>query len=80
MVQAVILVKISPNIKRRAPPSKFAGDVERISGVVDAYAVFGRFDYAVFLEAAGLADLRKTVDKVVSLEGVKSSETLIETS
>ena len=50
----------------------------KIKGVVDAYAVFGRFDMVVLLEAKDFASLMRTVVSVSALKGIKSTETLIE--
>ena len=53
-------------------------EARKIEGVVDAYAVFGRFDMVVLLEAEDFPSLMRTVVSVSALKGVRSTETLIE--
>ena len=53
-------------------------EAKNIEGVLDAYAVFGRFDMVVLLEAKDFSSLMGTVVKVSGLKGVRSTETLIE--
>jgi uncharacterized protein with GYD domain len=53
-------------------------EAKKIEGVVDAYAVFGRFDMVVLLGAKDFPSLMRTVVSVSSLKGVRSTETLIE--
>lgn len=49
-----------------------------ISGVLDAYPVFGRFDVVVFIQGKDLQELKDVALKVAAMKGVKSTETLIE--
>lgn len=53
-------------------------EAKKIEGVLDAYAVFGRFDMVVLLKTKDFPSLMGTVVKVSSLKGVRSTETLIE--
>jgi len=53
-------------------------EAKSIEGVADAYAVFGRFDMVVLLEAKDFPSLMRTVVRVSALKGVKSTETLVE--
>ena len=45
-------------------------ETRKIEGVVDAYAVFGRFDMVVLLEAKDFPTLMQTVVSVSALKGV----------
>jgi uncharacterized protein with GYD domain len=45
--------------------------------VIDAYAVFGRFDIVAFLEAKDAKELFRSVSEATKLEGIMTSETLI---
>ena len=53
-------------------------EAKKNEGVVDAYAVFGRFDMVILLEAKDFPSLMRTVVNVSALKGVRSTETLIE--
>jgi len=55
-----------------------ASRLKRLSGVRDAYAVFGRFDVIAFFECKNEAELFNSVSSVTKLEGLMSSETLME--
>ena len=55
-----------------------ASEAKKISGVKDAYPVFGRYDVVVFIEAQDFQALREVAAKVVHIEGVRSTETLPE--
>lgn len=55
-----------------------ASEAKKISGVEDAYPVFGRYDVVVFIEAQDYQALREVAAKVVRIEGVRSTETLPE--
>jgi len=55
-----------------------ASEAKKISGVTDAYPVFGRYDVVVFIEAQDYQALREVAAKVVQIEGVRSTETLPE--
>ena len=56
----------------------FLQEVGKLEGVVDAYAVFGRFDVAVLIEGKGFSGVKAVAANVTKLKGVKSTETLIE--
>ncbi len=55
-----------------------ARELKRLSSVIDAYAVFGRFDVVAFLQSEGLSELYESVSKATKLEGIMSTETLVE--
>ncbi len=52
--------------------------VKKVKGVRKAYFTYGRFDIAVFLEAEDYADLRKATTVINGINGVRSTETLVE--
>lgn len=60
-----------------APPQEILKGIGVIDGVLDAYAVFGRFDIAVFIEADDYYKLKDVAAKVAGVEGIKSTETLV---
>jgi hypothetical protein len=59
------------------PPKKIIEEIRSLKGVIDAYAVFGRFDIVVFMEAEDYYELKDVSDNVAGVNGVKSSETLV---
>jgi DNA-binding Lrp family transcriptional regulator len=73
MVRGVMLVKAG-----YAAALEICQAASKIKGVVDAYPVFGRFDVVVFIKAEDVKGLRKTALKILSLKGVRSTETLLE--
>jgi len=53
-------------------------EIAKIKGVKKVYAVFGRYDLIVLLEAPTLEELSATItDKIRGIEGVQSTESLI---
>jgi DNA-binding Lrp family transcriptional regulator len=54
------------------------GAIKQVEGVRKAYFAYGRFDIVTFLEAEDYKALRKTTSKINSIEGVRSTETLVE--
>jgi uncharacterized protein with GYD domain len=46
--------------------------------VVEAYAVFGRFDVVAFLEAEEVNELFRSVSESTKTEGIMNSSTLVE--
>lgn len=59
------------------PPAKILEEINKVEGVLDAYAVFGRFDIVVFVEADDYYKLKDLAAKVAMVEGIKSTETLL---
>jgi len=55
-----------------------AQDAKKISGVKDAYPVFGRYDVVVFIEGSDYQGMKAVAARVAQLEGVRSTETLPE--
>jgi uncharacterized protein with GYD domain len=57
-----------------------ASEAKKVSGVKDAYPVFGRYDVVVFVEAQDFQALKEVAVNVGRMEGVRSTETLPEAS
>jgi uncharacterized protein with GYD domain len=55
-----------------------ANKLKNLRGVMDAYAVFGRFDIVAFFECKNEAELFSSISEVTKLEGLMGSETLME--
>jgi len=72
-MNGLILVKTSVGAVEEA-----IREAKKIEGVVDAYAVFGRFDMVVLLEAKDFPSLMRTAVSVSALKGIRSTETLVE--
>ncbi len=50
----------------------------RLRGVRKAFVVYGRFDMIAFAETDDYPDIRKLTGTINSIEGVRSTETLVE--
>lgn len=72
MRYGLVLVKIGA-----APPQKIIETIKGFEGVLDAYAVLGRFDIVVFIEAEDYYKLKEVAAKIAGVEGIKSTETLV---
>jgi DNA-binding Lrp family transcriptional regulator len=59
------------------PPKRVLASVRGVKGVADAYAVFGRFDIVVFIQADDYFKLKDIAGDIARIEGIKSTETLI---
>lgn len=59
------------------PPKKVLIEIRSIEGVLDAYAVFGRFDIVVFIEAENYNQLKEIASDIAKVEGMKGTETLV---
>lgn len=73
MLNACILLKVVPT---RAEAVLEA--VKKIGGVKKAYLIYGRFDIVAFLEMKDYAELREVTSVINGIEGVRSTETLVE--
>lgn len=74
LVFAGVLLKVSP-----AKAKDVHKKLQKVSGVKQVMAVFGRFDMVVMLEAKDVGALGKIVtEEIGSIPGVNSTETLIE--
>ncbi|MFQ6076275.1 MAG: Lrp/AsnC ligand binding domain-containing protein [Candidatus Bathyarchaeia archaeon] len=74
MVRACILIRVSSGVERATVEA-----VKKVRGVKKAYNVFGRYDVVAFAEAPTLRGISAVSGRVNSTEGIKSTETLIET-
>lgn len=72
-MNGLMLVRISA----KATPT-FLQEVRAVKGVVDAYAVFGRFDVVVLIEGEDFQKVKAVAADITKLKGIKSTETLIE--
>lgn len=73
MPNACILIKTVPT-----KLEKTLKEVKKFKGVTKAYIVFGRWDIVSFFEVADYHDIQLITTKINSLEGVRSTETLLE--
>ncbi len=73
MLNACILLKVEPT-----KADTVLDAIKKMEGVRKAYFTYGRFDIVTFLEAEDYKALRKTTSKINAIEGVRSTETLVE--
>lgn len=73
MLNACILLKVVPT---RA--DAVLEEIKRIEGVRKAYLSYGRFDIVVLLEARDYAEIKRVTATINSINGVRSTETLVE--
>jgi uncharacterized protein with GYD domain len=75
MVRAVMLFRSGSRVPKAV---SLANQLKALEFVTDAYAVYGRFDIVAFLEGRDEKQLLKTFYNATKLEGIMSSETLID--
>ncbi len=75
MNRAVMLIKSGGRVPKAV---NLARELKRVPAVTEAYAVFGRFDVVAFLESMDVRELFRSVSEVTKLEGIMSSDTLVE--
>lgn len=73
MLNACILLKVVPT-----KAETILDTVRKVRGVRKAYLTYGRFDIVVFLEAEDYTELRKATTEINGINGVRSTETLVE--
>ncbi|MEM1607031.1 MAG: Lrp/AsnC ligand binding domain-containing protein [Candidatus Bathyarchaeia archaeon] len=73
MLNACILMKVVPTKAEAVLEA-----VKKVSGVRKAYFTYGRFDIVIFLEAKDYAELRRATTIINGINGVRSTETLVE--
>lgn len=73
MLNACILLKVIPTKAEAVLEA-----IRKVEGVRKAYLTYGRFDIVAFLEAKDYAELRRATTVINSIEGVRSTETLVE--
>lgn len=75
MIRAVMLFRSGGRVPKAVT---LAEQLKSLEFVTDAYAVFGRFDIVAYLEGRDVKELFRSVSEATKLEGIMSSETLIE--
>jgi hypothetical protein len=72
-LNACILVKTVP-----LQTEAVLGRVRSLEGVRKVFIAYGRYDMVAFAQASGYPEIRKLTSDINSLQGVRSSETLVE--
>ena len=75
MIRAVMLFRSGSRVPKAVG---LANQLKALGFVVDAYAVYGRFDIVAFLESENEKQLLRSVYEATKLEGITNSETLID--
>jgi uncharacterized protein with GYD domain len=75
MIKAVMLFRSGSRVRKAV---SLANQLKTLEFVTDAYAVYGRFDIVAFLEGKDERQLHKTFYDATKLDGIISSETLID--
>ena len=75
MIRGVMLFRSGGRVPKAV---SLASKLKALECVKDAYAVFGRFDIVAFLECKDERELFMSVSEATKLEGIISSETLME--
>ena len=73
MLNACALVKIVPT-----KAETILTAIRKMPSVREAFFCYGRFDIAVFIEAKDYKEIREISKEINALDGVRSTETLIE--
>jgi hypothetical protein len=73
MLNAVILLKVVPT-----KSDSVLNEVLKMEFVRKAYDSYGRFDITVFVEIEDYQMMVDVTNKINSLEGIRSTETLLE--
>lgn len=72
-VNACILIKTTPT-----STDEVLALTRKIRGVRKAFIAYGRFDMVAFVRASDYAGIRKLSSEINSLQGVRSTETMVE--
>lgn len=75
MIRAVALFRSGGRVPKAVD---LAAQLKNLESVTDAYAVFGRLDIIAFFECKDVKELFRSVSEATKLEGIMSSETLME--
>jgi hypothetical protein len=59
------------------PPKMILEEIKSIKGVIDSYAVFGRFDIVIFINAENYYKLKDIAAAITNINGIKNTETLV---
>ncbi len=73
MLSACILIKVVPTKTWLT-----LKEIQKMKNISKTYATYGRFDIVAFLKAEDYKILKKITAEVNSIEGVRSTETLVE--
>ena len=73
MLNACILLKVMPT-----EAGAVLDAVRKVACVRKAYATYGVFDIAIFVEVEDYRKLRKITTEINGIEGIRSTETLPE--
>lgn len=73
MVNACILIKVVPVRLNRV-----IEELKKVRGVAKVYPTYGRFDIVCFVEGSTNEEIAEISAVINKLEGVRSTETLIE--
>ena len=73
VLNACILVKTTPT-----KSDEVLEESRKLPGVHKAFVAYGRFDLVVFAKSADYSAIRKLTSSINALEGVRSTETLVE--
>ncbi len=73
MVQILVLINAE-----KVSVLEVAKKLAKTPGVLEAFPTFGRFDVVAFCNLEKREDIGTFVKKVLSLEGVRKTETLVE--
>ncbi len=73
MLNACILIKTTP-----LQTDSVLQETRRLRGVRKAFVAYGRFDLIAFAETGDYPGIRKLTGAINALDGVRSTETLIE--
>jgi DNA-binding Lrp family transcriptional regulator len=52
--------------------------IKSLKGVKKAFVAYGRYDLIAFAEATGYPEVRRLTGEINSMQGVRSTETLVE--
>jgi len=75
LIRAVMLFRSGSRVPKAV---SLANKLKSLEFVTDAYAVYGRFDVIAFLESENEKQLLNSFYNATKLEGIISSETLID--
>jgi len=73
LLNACILIKTTP-----LQTDSVLQETRSLKGVRKAFVVYGRFDMIAFAETADYPGLKRLTGAINALEGVRSTETLVE--
>ncbi len=72
-LNACILIKTSP-----IQTADVRKKTKKLKGVRKVFIAYGRFDLVAFVEASGYPTIRRLTGTINAIEGVRSTETLVE--